>query len=126
MALLPLRFDCHFMRMELAQAGADVQAMLALARRPADAARQAQARVCESRLHWRVGDAPASLAAAQAALKSARRSGRPALVAHSLAALGNAQSDMGDLPAALAHAQQAEDNVVNQKLTLRLLQQMGY
>jgi hypothetical protein len=61
----------------------------------------------ESRLHWRVGDAPARLATAQAALKAARLTGHAALVAHSLAALGNAQSAMGDLPAALAHTQQA-------------------
>jgi hypothetical protein len=49
-ALLALRFDCHSMRMELAQA-----------------------LICESQLQQRLGDAQASLAAAQAALKAARR-----------------------------------------------------
>jgi hypothetical protein len=97
MALLAPHFDCHLMCMELEQAGADVQAMQTLARRPADVPRQAQSRVCESRLQWRVGNAQAILAAAQAALKAAQRNERPALVAHSLAALGNAQAHMGDL-----------------------------
>ena len=89
-ALLALRFDSHFLRMELAQAGADVRAIKALARRPASPARQAQALICESQLQRRLGNAQASLVAARAALKAARRSSRPALEAHSLAALGNA------------------------------------
>ena len=70
-ALLALRFDSHFLRMELAQAGANVQAMKALARRPASPARQAQALICESQLQRRLGNAQASLVAARAALKAA-------------------------------------------------------
>ena len=108
MALLELRFDSYSLRMDLAQAAADVQTMKALARSAADPALQAQALNREAWLQWRRGDAQASLAAAQAALKAARRSSRPGLEAHSLVSLGRGQLTVGDdLPAALANLQQA-------------------
>ena len=108
MALLELRFDSHYLRMDLAQAEADVQALKALARRPVDAARQARALTCEALLQWRRGDAQASLETAKVALKAARRSGRTELEARSQVSLGRAQGVAGtDLPAALANLQQA-------------------
>ena len=108
MALLELRWDGHNLRLELAAALADAQAMAALARRHARPALQAQAALAMSVVDEKQGRYPQSLRAAQRALRAARRSGHPLLVGRALERLSGIQiAAAADPASALKTAQQA-------------------
>jgi tetratricopeptide (TPR) repeat protein len=108
MALLELRFDGHNLRLELAAALADAQAMDALARRHPAPALQAQAALALSAAEEKRGRYPQALRMAQRALRAARRSGQALLVGRALERLSGIENVAGNDPArALEPAQQA-------------------
>ena len=88
-ALLELRAESHIAVGALDRAGADAQAMRALARR--SPALRARACNCEALVAARRGDANAAVAAATTALAAARRCRDPALEGLSLLRLADAQ-----------------------------------
>ena len=108
MALLELRCDCHLMRLKLAEAMADAQAMDALARRHPTPLLQAQAALSMSLAQERQGQYPQALRSAQRAERAARRSAQPLLMGRALERLSGVHGTAGADPAgALKQAQQA-------------------